>query len=525
MSHPRDRHIQHQHRANANTHAIASTSTTIPQAPPALLQKHLEPAPPSPASTKKKVSSASGAASAAHKVTLDKLHSTKLDELHAAQARTNDLRTRLKHVRKEHRTLQAKPFHELNDYELRRLFAVETEAEQLQAKLDKLDKQEDVASYFMETGDILFQYYDNLHSIAKGGDARRKRSVGSIGGGGGGGTATDAHGGGAASSSNKTVVDFFQRQPPSTRKKQEDARAVAQQRAHDDASDTSDTSDASQAADTAANDASAEAAATTATTTEDATTNAPAPYQSRQVLLQQYLARTDPSYVSDSHNAGDLSDIDQCPECGTERVLMHHEAMLVCPACACSDVILVDSHKPSYKDAAREGASYYSYKRINHFNEWLAQFQAKETTDIPDDVYHNIYVELKKERVSNMAKITPAKMKEILKRLKLNKYYEHIPHITNRINGQPAPVMNRETEEKLRSMFKEIQGPFLKHCPPERKNFLSYSYVLHKFCQLLGLDHFLPCFPLLKSREKLHQQDTIWEKICGELQWEFIKSV
>ena len=100
-----------------------------------------------------------------------------------------------------------------------------------------------------------------------------------------------------------------------------------------------------------------------------------------------------------------------------------------------------------------------------------------------------------------------------------------IPHITNRINGQPAPVMTRATEEKLRSMFKEIQGPFLKHCPPERKNFLSYSYVLHKFCQLLGLDHFLPCFPLLKSREKLHLQDVIWENICRELRWEFIKSV
>jgi hypothetical protein len=26
--------------------------------------------------------------------------------------------------------------------------------------------------------------------------------------------------------------------------------------------------------------------------------------------------------------------------------------------------------------------SYYAYKRINHFNEWLAQFQAKECTDI-----------------------------------------------------------------------------------------------------------------------------------------------
>ena len=31
----------------------------------------------------------------------------------------------------------------------------------------------------------------------------------------------------------------------------------------------------------------------------------------------------------------------------------------------------------------------------------------------------------------------------------------------NRINGIQAPTMSRETEEKLRSMFKEIQIPFM----------------------------------------------------------------
>ena len=30
---------------------------------------------------------------------------------------------------------------------------------------------------------------------------------------------------------------------------------------------------------------------------------------------------------------------------------------------------------------------------MNHFNEWLAQFQAKETTDIPDEVYGHIFLE------------------------------------------------------------------------------------------------------------------------------------
>ena len=116
-------------------------------------------------------------------------------------------------------------------------------------------------------------------------------------------------------------------------------------------------------------------------------------------------------------------------------------------------------------------------------------------------------------------------MREILKKLKYNKYYEHIPHIINIINGQKAPILTRQYEEQLRIMFKEIQTPFMVHCPENRKNFLSYSYVLHKFCELLELDHLLIYFPLLKSREKLQQQDIIWQKICRTLLWEYIPSI
>ena len=95
----------------------------------------------------------------------------------------------------------------------------------------------------------------------------------------------------------------------------------------------------------------------------------------------------------------------------------------------------------------------------------------------------------------------------------------------NRLNGVQAPVLSREVEDKLRFMFREIQPSFIKHCPKGRSNFLSYSYVLYKFCQLLELDEFLPCFPLLKSREKLYMQDKIWQCICEDMGWEFIKSI
>ena len=74
-------------------------------------------------------------------------------------------------------------------------------------------------------------------------------------------------------------------------------------------------------------------------------------------------------------------------------------------------------------------------------------------------------------------------------------------------------------------MFKDIQKPFDEHCPTERKNFLSYSFVLFKMCELLGEDEYLQFFPLLKSKEKLYSQDVIWKKICATLRWEFIPTV
>lgn len=104
-------------------------------------------------------------------------------------------------------------------------------------------------------------------------------------------------------------------------------------------------------------------------------------------------------------------------------------------------------------------------------------------------------------------------------------YYENCHQIVNALNGVPAPKLPQYLEDRLKRMFGEIQEPFERHCPPTRKNFLSYSYVLYKFCELLGEDAIMQNFVLLKSREKLHQQDVIWKKICQDLQWEFIPSV
>ena len=242
----------------------------------------------------------------------------------------------------------------------------------------------------------------------------------------------------------------------------------------------------------------------------------------RNQLLNEYLQLEDPSMARNA-----VEDYDDpwtlCDECGNEMNMCLNEANLTCSKCGHQEFILVDSDKPSYKDPPRE-VCYYAYKKINHFNEWLAQFQAKESTEIPADIYDAIMVQLKKERITNMSTLKPTKLREILRKMKCSKYYEHIPHIINRLNGQNAPFMSREDEEKLRHMFREIQPSFKKHCPKGRRNFLSYGYVLYKFCELLEMDEYLSCFPLLKNRDKLYLQDKTWQQICNDMGWGYLRT-
>jgi len=218
---------------------------------------------------------------------------------------------------------------------------------------------------------------------------------------------------------------------------------------------------------------------------------------------------------------------DACTTCKDSNIFHFHDTSeLVCDGCGAIIATLI-SEELTYREEQEtsEKIVNYSYKRENHFNEWLSQFQAQETTTIPQEVMDQLRNELKKLKIKSLDEITHARVRSLLKKLKMNKYYEHVPYITNILSGVKPPKMPQELEERLRIMFKDIQKPFDDNCPSHRRNFLSYSYVLYKFCELLSEDSYLQYFPLLKSKEKLYQQDLIWKKICHDLMWEFIPTI
>jgi hypothetical protein len=237
-------------------------------------------------------------------------------------------------------------------------------------------------------------------------------------------------------------------------------------------------------------------------------------------IVQKYLCNIDETFL-DMNTFVRSTDI--CQYCFKgELIPLDDEGVLICNACSVNIPYLIENEKPSYKEPPKE-VCFYAYKKINHFKEILAQYQGKETTQIPLHVIEMIKQQIKKERIE-LEQLNHYKTKEILKKLGFNKYYEHIAFIKNKLGIKP-PVMSQELEETLCNLFMELQSPYAKNCPDYRVNFLNYYYVLYKLCELLGETDYLDDIPMLKDREKLIEQDETWKKMCEELNWEFIATV
>ena len=402
------------------------------------------------------------------RVTLQAKHNDKIKEFEDLKKQQILNQEKLNQAKQNYEYYKSKQNNTLTNEELEKKLSLEDTIRELELMLQNQEFEYQDVEYLLDTGSILFSYYNQMNEKIKKNSLKKKPVT-----------------------VKKDIIHFFKDGSTSSKKSTDVGNELSRENNSPPSKNT----------------------------TLNFLKNKK---DTKERMFEEYSIKIDDQELNISQGEDHATEL--CIQCGIERKLFMSDGKMICPSCGDERFILIDSDKPSYKEPPRE-LSYFAYKRINHLNEWLAQFQAKESTDIPQEVYDKILMELKKERMDDISQLKTTKLREILKKLKLNKYYEHVPHIINRLNGVPPPTINRETEEELRRMFKEIQMPFHKFCPKDRKNFLSYSYVLHKFMQLLEMDEFLPCFPLLKSREKLHQQDKIWKEICEHLKWQFIPSV
>lgn len=218
-------------------------------------------------------------------------------------------------------------------------------------------------------------------------------------------------------------------------------------------------------------------------------------------------------------------DPDMCEVCNIEKIIYKNEALQICPNCSRGEYVFIDSNKPSNHENSTNDST--NYKHINHMNEIIAQFQAKEHVNILKKDKDSILNELKKRRLLlNRKYINGKVIKDVLKKLGLTKKYgEHKTYISYYVLGIRPPVLSRKQEAIIRAQFNEIIVPWtVLYEILQRKNLIRYYFIFYKLCELNEFDEFLPYIPKM-SDGKLHDQDLIWKIFCKFLKWQYIPTV
>lgn len=235
----------------------------------------------------------------------------------------------------------------------------------------------------------------------------------------------------------------------------------------------------------------------------------------RATILDEYLTEMNraPPKVA-------MAARDECPRCDRSKLLLcSAKSIMTCPECGYAVTYLdATSTSTSFDDIVE--FSQYSYKRVTHYMMWLSVVQGKEAHRVPDDMLQLVMKDLHERfHITDKKDITQKHVRETLRKLRMRKAYDHVAQITYRISGVRPQRIPPETEEQLRNMFLQMQPAFAMHAPKSRTNFLSYSYVLYRSFQILGLHHMCNGLSLLKGRDKLEANDAIFGKMCRTLGW------
>lgn len=227
-------------------------------------------------------------------------------------------------------------------------------------------------------------------------------------------------------------------------------------------------------------------------------------------ITDDYMKYIEPGYISKMSLL--TTDTTICSNCKSKLEMANG-----CATCYDCGYCYSAIHQPTelgYKESQEiDHRAQFTYDKRTHLQEWLRRFQAKENKDIPQDILDKVILEAKKQRITDLNMLNEKDVKMYLKKLNLNNYYDNVITIINRINKRQPFTLTVEIEDKIMRMFQQIQEPFSKFKDVSRKNMLSYSYLINKFFLILGLPEFSKYFFLLKSPEKLRQQDQTFKKI------------
>lgn len=206
------------------------------------------------------------------------------------------------------------------------------EKNELIERVEKVKSQKDITDYYLENGELIFQYYDQKQNPNF---MKKKRT---------------SHN--AKKKMKKNSILYYlmkNRRKTEEEKKQEEEETPA---------NTGDTS-------TTATDEKKNSEDEFIMNKDNGVYKGKLKYIGKNDVIDKYMRKMDPNYQVPLEYD---ENIDFCEKCKCSMTVVHSEGIIRCEKCGMQEDILIDSDKPSYKDPPRE-LSYFSYKKLNHLSE------------------------------------------------------------------------------------------------------------------------------------------------------------
>jgi hypothetical protein len=211
---------------------------------------------------------------------------------------------------------------------------------------------------------------------------------------------------------------------------------------------------------------------------------------------------------------------DRCGGCGVVMNVRQNEGVLVCPFCG-AEAPNLDATSTMTAYGEEVEMPQVNNKRKGHFSDKLLFFRAQQPVVVPMSVLREVMSRLHNMGCRDTSEITYQKVGQALKALRLKDWYDHKMKIACLVTGLRAPFLDAADEERCKKFFDAIMEPYERHKPTGRTNFICYNYCIFQFFRMLGLNHLLPYFCLLKDTDKLDVTEDVYKRICADLRWEY----
>lgn len=155
----------------------------------------------------------------------------------------------------------------------------------------------------------------------------------------------------------------------------------------------------------------------------------------------------------------------------------------------------------------------YAYKRLTHFRMWLDRLEGRD--EVPERTLTLVAPILRAYK-----EVTAERVRCVLRECRDVGHLNSTASIMLHVFGTTPFRLKDSVRADLESMFMDIETAFLQ-VRGGRKNMLSYSYVLTRMLELLGVHARFTEIKQLKHPSKVVEADELWQKICGELDFPY----